>query len=242
MHPALQAKLLHVLQDHEFSRLGGKRDIQVDVRVLAATNKPLERAVEEGVFREDLFYRLNVVTIHIPPLRERREEIPVFLEYFLEKYSEHYGKSPAKFSEYAITRMMEYAWPGNIRELENLVKRYVIVGNEAQIIRELSTHKPIVSSFGGQTSSLVAAPAVSSGPAVHTNGNAAEIEMPSLLEIGRRAAMQAEREAIERVLAQTRWNRRQAAKILRISYKALLNKLKAMEEQNKGQAKQPGPQ
>ena len=83
MHPALQAKLLHVLQDHEFSRLGGKRDVQVDVRVLAATNKPLERAVEEGVFREDLFYRLNVVTIHIPPLRERREEIPVFLKYFL---------------------------------------------------------------------------------------------------------------------------------------------------------------
>src|ERR1051326_6779592 len=126
--------------------LGGKRDIQVDVRVLAATNKPLERAVEEGVFREDLFYRLNVVTIHIPPLRERREEIPVFLKYFLEKYSEHYGKKPAMFSEYAVARMMEYAWPGNIRELENLVKRYVIVGNEAQIIRELSTHKPIVTS------------------------------------------------------------------------------------------------
>ena len=194
--------------------------------------------MEEGVFREDLFYRLNVVTIHIPPLRERREEIPVFLEYFLEKYSEHYGKSPAKFSEYAITRMMEYPWPGNIRELENLVKRYVIVGNEAQIIRELSTHKPIVTSFGGQAAaSVTTAPAANPGPAAHANGNAAELEMPSLLEIGRRAAMQAEREAIERVLAQTRWNRRQAAKILRISYKALLNKLKAMEEQNKGQAK-----
>src|SRR5713101_6833525 len=113
MHPALQAKLLHVLQDGEFARLGGKRDIQVDVRVLAATNKPLEKAVEEGVFREDLFYRLNVVTIHIPPLRERREEIPVFLKYFLEKYSQHYGKHPSMFSEYAITRMMEYPWPGN---------------------------------------------------------------------------------------------------------------------------------
>jgi DNA-binding NtrC family response regulator len=134
--------------------------------------------------------------------------------------------------------MMEYPWPGNIRELENLVKRYVIVGNEAQIIRELSTHKPIVTSFGGQSAvSAAPVPAVSAGPAVHTNGNGAELEMPSLLEIGRRAAMQAEREAIERVLAQTRWNRRQAAKILRISYKALLNKLKAMEEQNKGQAK-----
>src|SRR6266581_163381 len=106
MHPALQAKLLHVLQDHEFSRLGGKRDIQVDVRVLAATNKPLERAVQEGVFREDLFYRLNVVTIHIPPLRERREEIPVFLQFFLSRYSEHYNKKPPMFSEYAVTRMM----------------------------------------------------------------------------------------------------------------------------------------
>ena len=147
MHPALQAKLLHVLQDGEFSRLGGKRDISVDVRVLAATNKPLENAVQEGTFREDLFYRLNVITIHIPPLRERREEIPVFLDFFLRKYSEFYGKQPPPFTDYAITRMSEYSWPGNIRELENLVKRYVIVGNEAQIIRELSTHKPIMSSL-----------------------------------------------------------------------------------------------
>jgi two-component system, NtrC family, response regulator AtoC len=230
MHPALQAKLLHVLQDHEFSRLGGKRDIQVDVRVLAATNKPLERAVEEGVFREDLYYRLNVVTIHIPPLRERREEIPVFLEFFLEKYSRHYGKHPPMFSDYAVTRMMEYAWPGNIRELENLVKRYVIVGNEAQIIRELATHKPIVLSLAG----VEPAPPALAAPSIHQpkpDGN--DLEMPSLLEIGRRAAMQAEREAIERVLAQTRWNRRQAAKILKVSYKALLNKLKAMEEHAK---------
>src|SRR5215831_12045858 len=229
MHPALQAKLLHVLQDHEFSRLGGKRDIQVDVRVLAATNKLLERAVEEGVFREDLFYRLNVVSIHIPPLRERREEIPVFLEYFLSRYSDYYSKHPPMFSEYAVSRMMEYAWPGNIRELENLVKRYVIVGNEAQIIRELSTHKPIVSSLSASQAASAASPV---SPAA--GGNGTDLEMPSLLEIGRRAAMQAEREAIERVLAQTRWNRRQAAKILRISYKALLNKLKAMEEHGKG--------
>ncbi len=247
MHPALQAKLLHVLQDGEFSRLGGKRDIAVDVRVLAATNKPLERAVEEGVFREDLFYRLNVITIHIPPLRERREEIPVFLDYFLRKYSEYYGKSPAAFSDYAVGRMMEYNWPGNIRELENLVKRYVIVGNEPQIIRELETHKPIMVA----TSEPAAWAAKANGPAgngAHTasappNGGAASaavsnMEMPSLLEIGRRAAMQAEREAIERVLAQTRWNRRQAARILKISYKALLNKLKAMEEQNQLQIRQ----
>ena len=185
MHPALQAKLLHVLQDHEFSRLGGKRDIQVDVRVLAATNKPLERAVEEGVFREDLFYRLNVVTIHIPPLRERREEIPVFLEYFLEKYSQHYGKRPPMFSEFAVRRMMEYAWPGNIRELENLVKRYVIVGNEAQIIRELSTHKPIVASHENLPSAAAVAAAGAPAMPVTIGNGAAELEMPSLLEIGR---------------------------------------------------------
>jgi len=110
----------------------------------------------------------------------------------------------------------------------------VIVGNEAQIIRELATHKPIVSSFGGMAAQVVTAPETT--PAMQSS-NGVEIEMPSLLEIGRRAAMQAEREAIERVLAQTRWNRRQAAKILKISYKALLNKLKAMEEQTKTQLK-----
>jgi two-component system, NtrC family, response regulator AtoC len=238
MHPALQAKLLHVLQDGEFARLGGKRDIAVDVRVLSATNKPLERAVQDGQFREDLFYRLNVVTVHIPPLRERREEIPVFIDFFMRKYSEHYGKQLVPFSDYAMGRMMEYAWPGNIRELENLVKRYVIVGNEPQIIRELSIHKPIVSSISGSgplrsPDPGLAAPASADAVAAPAEGNGATTETPSLLEIGKRAAQLAEREAIERVLAQTRWNRRQAAKILKISYKALLNKLKAMEEQGK---------
>jgi two-component system response regulator AtoC len=246
MHPALQAKLLHVLQDGEFSRLGGKRDIAVDVRVLAATNKPLDRAVEQRAFREDLFYRLNVVTIHIPPLRERREEITLFIDFFLRKYSEYYGKQQAPFSDFAMQRMMDYSWPGNIRELENMVKRYVIVGNEPQIIRELSTHKPILASYadndgdGGPAGDEEVTPAPHPAKPVRktasaiANGNLAD--MPSLLEIGRRAAMQAERETIERVLAQTRWNRRQAAKILKISYKALLNKLKLMEEQDRDEA------
>ncbi|MFZ0706257.1 MAG: helix-turn-helix domain-containing protein, partial [Candidatus Korobacteraceae bacterium] len=134
--------------------------------------------------------------------------------------------------------MMEYHWPGNIRELENLVKRYVIVGNEAQIIRELSTHKPIMESTsrpeppgsepkgGARSASSVAIPITAGKP------KPTEEETPSLLDIGRRAAMRAEREAIERTLAQTRWNRRQAAKILKVSYKALLNKLKLFEEQD----------
>ena len=190
---------------------------------------------------------MNVITIHIPPLRERREEILVFLDYFLRKYSEFYGKQPAPFGDYAIGRMMEYTWPGNIRELENLVKRYVIVGNEAQIIRELSTHKPIVSSMTGTSPVWGLSDTESSGdrppekpssiPITAAKGNGSASDTLSLLEIGRRAAMSAEREAIERVLTQTRWNRRQAAKILKISYKALLNKLKVIEEQNAAQNK-----
>src|SRR5579863_4942656 len=246
MHPALQAKLLHVLQDGEFSRLGGKHDISVDVRVLAATNKPLELAVQQGTFREDLFYRLNVITIHIPPLRERREEIPVFLDFFQRKYSEFYVKQPAPFSDFAVSRMMEYSWPGNIRELENLVKRYVIVGNEAQIIRELATHKPIVESFSASgrqaernngSAEEQRPPQPTTIPITSGKSNGTEAEGLSLLEIGRRAAMAAEREAIQRVLAQTRWNRRQAAKILKISYKALLNKLKLIEGDRDTQTK-----
>jgi DNA-binding NtrC family response regulator len=244
MHPALQAKLLHVLQDGEFSRLGGKRDIAVDVRVLAATNKQLERAVEDGTFREDLFYRLNVVTIMIPPLRERREEIPVFLDFFQRKYSEYYGKQPPPFTDYAVSRMLEYNWPGNIRELENMVKRYVIVGNESQIIREFTSSKQVASQEGKpvwetkrengtQVATNQALPATAAKPDKLSGVTESEGEPFSLLEIGRRAAMQAEREAIERVLNQTRWNRRQAAKILKVSYKALLNKLKVMEEHDK---------
>ena len=157
------------------------------------------------------------------------------------------ASSLRRFTDYAMARMMEYSWPGNIRELENLVKRYVIVGNEAQIIRELSTHKPIMSSLSAVTAPSVAKDAKpeaerpqadgSAIPITTGKGNGAEVESPSLLEIGRRAAMLAEREAIERVLTQTRWNRRQAAKILKISYKALLNKLKFMEEQNAAQNK-----
>lgn len=234
MHPALQAKLLHVLQDGEFGRLGGKRDIAVDVRVMAATNKPLERSVAQGTFREDLFYRLNVVSIHIPPLRERREEISVFLDFFLSKYSRYYDKHPPAFSDEAIQRMLDYTWPGNIRELENLVKRYTIVGNEAQIIRELSTHKPIVTSTDAQWPED--ARLVSTRPAepvrMPASVSANLEDMPSLLEIGKQAAMKAEREAIEKVLTQTKWNRRQAAKILKVSYKALLNKLKLIEGQD----------
>src|SRR4051812_32539043 len=135
---ALQAKLLQVLQDGEFSRLGGKHDVHVDVRVVAATNKDLEQAVADGLFREDLFFRLNVVCINLPPLRERREEIPILSDYFLKKYSVQYNKPCVDMSADTMRLLMEYDWPGNIRELENLVKRTVVLGTETPIRKELA--------------------------------------------------------------------------------------------------------
>ncbi|HWF84201.1 MAG TPA: sigma-54 dependent transcriptional regulator, partial [Vicinamibacterales bacterium] len=138
MSPALQAKLLQVLQDGEFSRLGGKHDVHVDVRIIAATNRDLERAAAEGQFREDLFFRLNVVSISMPPLRERREEIPILCDHFLKKYSVQYNKPCAGLSNDTMQLFMEHDWPGNIRELENLIKRAVILGTEAPIRKEIS--------------------------------------------------------------------------------------------------------
>jgi two-component system response regulator AtoC len=218
MHPALQAKLLHVLQDGEFARLGAKSDTAVDVRVLCATNKLLEQRVNEGAFREDLFYRINVVTVHIPPLRERRNEIPVLIRYFIERYSAVYGRKVPPLPDETTEALIRYSWPGNIRELENLCKRYVIVGDATQIVRELSQH----------TVDRTMGPAERDLPAEHAIECAGGTE-PSLLEIGRQAAWQAERQAIQQMLVNTRWNRREAARRLRVSYKALLNKIKQLE-------------
>jgi len=211
MHPSLQAKLLHVLQDGEFARLGSRRDTAVDVRVLCATNKLLEQRVVEGLFREDLFYRINVVTVHIPPLRERRDEIPVLLNFFIERYAQVYGRRVAPLSDEITDFLVHYSWPGNIRELENLCKRYVIVGGATQIVAELAARKP--------------RPDGAAKPEVKR-----EVSAPNLLEIGRQAAWQAERQAIREMLLATRWNRREAAKRLGISYKALLNRIRQMEE------------
>src|SRR5437867_5319708 len=134
----LQAKLLQVLQDGEFSRLGGKHDVHVDVRVIAATNQDLEQAVADGTFREDLFFRLNVVSVHLPPLRERREEIPFLTEYFLKKYSVQYNKPYMEISADTMQAFTDYDWPGNVRELENLIKRAVVLGSEETIHKEIT--------------------------------------------------------------------------------------------------------
>jgi two-component system response regulator AtoC len=217
MHPALQAKLLHVLQDGEFSRLGSRRDTAVDVRVLCATNKLLEQRVAEGLFREDLFYRINVVTVHIPPLRERRDEIPILLRFFIDRYAEVYSRKVVPLSDEVMQFLVGYSWPGNIRELENLCKRYVIVGGAARIVSELAAHRPLPGM----------APVEEQRPPSTS---------PTLLEIGRKAAWQAERQAIQQMLSETRWNRREAARRLGVSYKALLNRIQQMEEEE-GQPK-----
>jgi len=241
MSPALQAKLLQVLQDGEFSRLGGKHDVHVDVRIIAATNRDLEGAAADGHFREDLFFRLNVVSIMMPPLRERREEIPILCDHFLKKYSVQYHKPCTAVSDETMQLFMEHDWPGNIRELENLIKRAVVLGTELPIRKEIShsiamaAHRVHASVVGLQApagrgraaaaTTPAAASMIASSP-TSIAAAAAEAGNYSLKDISRTAAREAERELIFKMLQQTRWNRKETAEILGISYKALLYKIK----------------
>jgi two-component system, NtrC family, response regulator AtoC len=237
MHPILQAKLLHVLQDGEFARLGSKRDTSVNVRVICATNRPLEAQVAEGLFREDLLYRINVVTVNIPPLRERRSEIPGLIHYFLKKYGTLYRRVVHPLDSQTMDAMISYLWPGNIRELENFCKRYAIMGDSSSMMRELQIRESADTGKDGNRSGHFPEQRLKNG---HRESDSAETEIGSistgsvpgrsLLEIGRQAAWHAEREAIETTLAATRWNRKEAARRLHVSYKALLNKIKMIEE------------
>jgi two-component system response regulator AtoC len=208
MHPALQAKLLHVLQDGEFSRVGGRNNLKVDVRTICATNRDLAREVAANRFREDLFYRLNVINILVPPLRERRQEIPALVAYFVQRYSRLFNFPEREVPADAMQSFMQYGWPGNIRELENFIKRMIVLQDFAL------PH--------------TLAPAAS-GPAVMTAGDRfTATKGLSLKEISRRAVLEAEREVIVRTLEQCRWNRVKTAKALKISYRALLYKIKDM--------------
>ena len=206
LHPALQGKLLQVLQEGQFSRVGGRSTIKVDVRVLAATNQDLEEAVAAGQFREDLFYRLNVIQIHVPPLRERSEEIPLLAEYFMQRYSTLFGRENVTLPAETVQRLLRHRFPGNVRELENVIKRIIVLGDPDLRKGPL----PVAASSG--------APYKISAP-----GRTAAI---SLKDVSRKAAQMAEREAMLQALEQTKWNRVQAAKLLGISYRALLYKIK----------------
>jgi two-component system response regulator AtoC len=209
LHPALQAKLLHVLQDGEFSRVGGRNNLRVDVRTICATNRDLAREVAAGRFREDLFYRLNVINILVPPLRDRCEEIPGLVAYFVQRYSRVFNVPERELSPETMQAFLGHGWPGNIRELENFIKRMIVL-QDWNLARTLVVPAP-------------AAPAVAAvaEPFAATKGL-------SLKEISRRAVLEAEREVIRRSLEQCRWNRVKTAKMLKISYRALLYKIKDM--------------
>jgi transcriptional regulator with GAF, ATPase, and Fis domain len=206
--PALQAKLLQVLQDGEFSRLGGKKDIKVNVRIISATNKDIREALKTGAFREDFYYRLNIVNITIPPLRQRKEEIPVLIDYFMKKYRKKLNlKREYRLSPQALETLLNYHWPGNIRELENMIQRFLVLGQEAPLL--------------GDT------PVTVHPHAFRVPKEPVQIKIwPTLREVNRRAVQDIEKETIKKVLEATCWNRKKAAEMLNISYKTLLSKIR----------------
>jgi two-component system, NtrC family, response regulator AtoC len=273
----LQAKLLQVLQDEEFFRVGGKKSVRVDSRVVVATNRDLEREIELGNFREDLYYRLNVVAIRLPALRERPEDVVPLTDYFLRKYGRQYMSGVAELPPEVLRAFTEYEWPGNVRELENMVRRLCVLKDPTLVLDELrsggrapASAPSLPTSYAGDgdveppvpTVRAPAAAGLSTGSSVQVlemppRGNMPPAEVPvnqvmppqryanpfdapqppppppsvpegemSLKDIGKRAAMLAEREAILAMLQRTAWNKRRAASKLRISYKALLYKIK----------------
>ena len=216
LDPGTQAKLLQVLQDGQFSRIGGQEDKRVTVRFIFATNRDLEEEIAVGNFREDLFYRINVVNVHLPPLRERLEDIPLLTEYFIARHNEKFNCRAPLLSDHCIACLQDYHWPGNIRQLENLTKRYVILGSEEAILSELRDREADIFKF-----------------IIPPQGEV------SLKQITRQAVRQVERKVILKMVEASNWNRKRAAKRLNISYRALLYKLKEAgvpSERRKAQA------
>ncbi|HZR64036.1 MAG TPA: sigma 54-interacting transcriptional regulator [Terriglobales bacterium] len=200
---SLQSKLLQLLQDGQFCRIGAQADKKVEVRVVCATNRKLEEEIAAGNFRQDLFYRINVVNLYMPPLRERRADITALVSYFLEYYNRKYNCKARPLSPELMEILQKYHWPGNIRELENLMKRYVILGSEDVISTDLQPRE----------NDLLASDINLDGPI-------------SLKKLTRQATRQLERKIILKVLHNHHWNRKQAAKTLNISYRALLYKIR----------------
>jgi len=200
---ALQSKLLQLLQDGQFCRIGAQEDKKVEVRVVCATNRKLEEEIAAGNFRSDLFYRINVVNLHMPPLRERAADIPQLISYFLEYYNRKFNARAVHPSADLMNSLKKYHWPGNVRELENLMKRYVILGTEESISGDLRPRE--VDFFSADIS----------------------VEGPiSLKKITRQAVRELERKLILKVLQHHHWNRKSAARALNISYRALLYKIR----------------
>ncbi|HEU5409584.1 MAG TPA: sigma-54 dependent transcriptional regulator [Candidatus Acidoferrales bacterium] len=201
--PRLQAKLLHVLQDQQFSRLGGRRIITVDVRIIAATNIDINKALERKTFRADLYYRLNTITLHVPPLRERREDIPLFIDHFVDLLSVQLGCAPRPLSARAMQACLEYSWPGNVRELKSFICRHLVLQDDETLVAELlSISGPGAASQQGSTQASGLKPRIASIRA------------------------EAEKQLIEECLRKSRWNRTETARALHISTKTLWNKMR----------------
>ena len=236
MKPALQAKLLHVLQDAQFTKLGSNKPVNVDVRVVAATNRDLEAMMARGEFREDLYYRLKVIEVTVPALRERRGEILHLTEFFMDRYARRYNRPIRQLSAELSELFLSYEWPGNIRELENMMKRLVILQDEQLVIREIArAAKPVAAyASAGAGGSATAAVATSEPDEFEVDEDvpaAEEVEASPppgsrLADVAKAASVKAERALIEDTLQQVRWNRRRAAEQLGVSYKTLLNKIK----------------
>jgi two-component system, NtrC family, response regulator AtoC len=210
----LQAKLLQVLQDQEFNRLGGRETVRVDVRVIAATHKDLDRAILDNTFRSDLYYRLNVINLRIPPLRERKEDLPALTNFLLQKHSP--SQEFALLTPVLRDVMQQYDWPGNIRELENVIRKLIVFRDPDLVVKELRTRMSRQWSFDRLQSGLstdTAAPAKRAG---------------TIMEQVTRAKNEAESAAIIAALESTHWNRKKAATILKLDYKALLYKMKRL--------------
>jgi two-component system response regulator AtoC len=214
MDVKLQAKLLQVLQDQEFHRIGGTETIRVDVRVIAATHRDLEKAIAEKAFREDLYYRINVLTLYLPPLRERQEDILALAEFLWKK---HAGVEPLLMTPALRQVFLSYEWPGNIRELENTIRKLMVLRDPEIVAGDL------LAKIARKQNGTAAHPA--------SAGNHADrppVTGPTILEEVSKAKQQAEVEAILSVLNATRWNRKQAAALLKVDYKALLYKMKKL--------------
>ena len=205
MPAILQAKLLQVLQDGTFSRLGSRAPMKVDVRVIAATNINMKAAIAQKSFREDLYYRLNGFSLVIPPLRDRRDEIPILAQHFVRKGASKYGSNPLTLSHNLLDALTRYSWPGNSRELEHVINRFLILGDEMAILADLSPFSNL-----------------------HAESNSSQDQMKGagLKQLVRSLKGDAEASAIERILEANGWNRKAAANELQISYKALLYKIK----------------
>jgi transcriptional regulator with PAS, ATPase and Fis domain len=214
----MQVKLLRALQESEFERVGGIKTLKVDVRLVAATNRDLKALIADGRFREDLYYRLNVVPIVLPPLRERREDIPALVQHFLEKYDKRLGKHVERIEDEALQKLLAYSWPGNIRELENLMERSVLFA-EGPVIVASSLPDALVERSAG-----LPVPIAAVGPL----GAIAAPSGASMKEIVRQAQAELERELIARALEETGGNVTHAAKRLQISRKSLQVKMKEL--------------